>query len=315
MLHFRLNKPPIKTYKRKSNNKLNDVKSEDVKPKIRIPINILQFDHTNSSINLDSFKSPSSKSPIPARNAIPIKTTSLPLITSTPAVKNPVAVNVERDDENDADISHILKTTFNQFNTPQKNSNDENHSDSEYEDKLTLESRHIDNSEAQTDDDIEKTPVKNVISFENLLTESSLNNDTGIQLMPSVKDDDKVLILDSIKEQQDKDASFKNKENISEHANIENSPSIKNDRLTLSVKEIAKKSLEPHKMPKKTVGFVQNCDIHELTNNTIDLSHDPSQKLIIKSGKWRRTIYEIRKSKLTCEYNFVLSIMMRFRIL
>lgn len=55
--------------------------------------------------------------------------------------------------------------------------------------------------------------------------------------------------------------------------------------------------------PKKNVGFTELSDVHDLTNRTIELSHNASQQLlIIKSGKWRRTIYDIRKSKLACKF-------------
>lgn len=54
---------------------------------------------------------------------------------------------------------------------------------------------------------------------------------------------------------------------------------------------------QPKESIKPKVGFDATNSIHELSS--ISEAHVSSQKIVIKGGKWRRTIFEMRKNKLT----------------
>lgn len=115
----------------------------------------------------------------------------------------------------------------------------------------------------------------------------------------------KSLSKNSIKDQThvNRDASSENKENVAEQNQSFGKKVTFRKRKTLSDGEKPRKTLDLQTAPKKSVGFTQVCDrIHELTNRTIELSQNVSHKLFMKSGKWRRTIYDLRKSKLACKF-------------
>lgn len=54
---------------------------------------------------------------------------------------------------------------------------------------------------------------------------------------------------------------------------------------------------QPKESIRPKVGFDASNSIHELS--MVSQRNEPSQKIVIKGGKWRRTVYEMRKNKIT----------------
>lgn len=78
------------------------------------------------------------------------------------------------------------------------------------------------------------------------------------------------------------------------------SSTMSGDHSSTSPSTTTAKCKSPKICLRPRVGFGYDDLIHELSNNlqSPEVSND-SPKIVLKSGKWRRTIYDIRKSKLT----------------
>lgn len=299
ILH-RSRKRSIKTYKKKSNN-------QNKEPKVRIPLEALHLSHTDASWNVD-FSSVATKKSVQALDPVTEASFSH-LITSTPAAKN--IKSIRNEGENEANVSNILQTTSTQLLTPQKVDNCDIQNKSK-------EAVQVSNKLSLNDFSEIDAKQKSLMSATERNQSVIVCCDKSLSIInsPQPLKDNKTPNINSIKDQNDSVhvVLSENKESITEQ-NEASAPKItfrkrlygqkvkfdavpeKNVRKTLRGQRITFGDV-----PKKNVGFTKVCDVHELTDRTIELSHNASQKLFIKSGKWRRTIYDIRKSKLACKF-------------
>lgn len=282
MFFDRIRKRHLKTYSRKSNDQRE-------LPKLRLPLDSLNLGNTETSIDI-SFASPT-------QSVQKLDPVHLDFVTSTPAAKNIKSLGGTKNLQNEANFSNILKNTSNHFpHSPQENNCTIQNISKNAVHILSKSSLNCHNKQSKINElqNILQNTIENTKSDVVCCDKSEVLPNTRNSSLPFKEKNDLInTILLEIKSPEYKlpelNKSALQKITIRKRKTVLNSEKF---RQTLQIDDV----------PKKNVGFMDNCDIHELTNKTIELSHDITQKLFIKSGKWRRTIYEIRKSKLACEF-------------